>query len=195
MLIDPLTAGSTTTTKVFAATSFGLYRSTNSGSSWTQVVSSAPVTDLVIDPSNANTFYAAVGNIFGGANNGVYKSTDAGSTWIKLAGGLPTTNVGRINLAVTSAAPGTVYASVQNTSDFTLRGIWKSADAGTSWIQLTASGASCASQCWYDMHINVSPADPNAVFFGGLSLYRSTDGGSNFTDIGAPQGVHVDHHG
>ena len=35
LFIDPATAGSTTATKIFAATSSGLFRSTDSGSTWT----------------------------------------------------------------------------------------------------------------------------------------------------------------
>lgn len=193
MLIDPATAGSLTTTRVFAATSFGLYRSLNSGSTWTQVLASTPVTDLVVDPSNSSILYASVGNIFGSVNNGVYKSINGGTSWTKLAGGFPTASVGRINIAV--ASPGILFAAVQNTTNFALLGIWKSTDSGVSWSQISATGASCASQCWYNLHMYVSPANSNIVFFGGLSLHRSTDGGLTFQDVGAANNVHVDHHG
>src|SRR2546427_11525970 len=38
IVVDPATAGSATSSTVFAATSFGLYKSTNSGGNWSQVV-------------------------------------------------------------------------------------------------------------------------------------------------------------
>src|SRR5438067_10579169 len=43
---------------------------------------------------------------------------------------------------------------------------------------------SCSSQCWYNLVIAVDPTDPDLVYFGGLSVYRSTDGGANFTNVG-----------
>ncbi|MEA2936035.1 MAG: hypothetical protein QOD74_2681, partial [Variibacter sp.] len=187
ILINP-----SSTQTVFVASDFGLYRTTNGGSSFTQVMSQTPVTDLVMDPTNSNILYAAVGYLFGNANNGVYKSTDGGATWGKLAGGLPTTNVGRIGLAIGgTAAAGTLIATVQNSSSFALLGLWTTTNSGTSWTQLTATGASCSSQCWYDMYVAIDPSNANTVYFGGLSLYKSTNGGASFSDIGT---IHVDHH-
>lgn len=193
ILVDGATAGSTTSTVVLASTAAGLYRSTNSGSTWTKVLPGV-TTDLVASP-NAGEYYAAVGYLFGDAANGVFKSIDDGVTWTRVTG-FPTTNVGRISLGITSAAPVLVYATVQNSSTFGLLGVWKSGDGGATWAQATASGASCSSQCWYDMYIAVSPAHPATVFFGGFNLYRSIDSGATFTAItgGGANTVHVDQH-
>src|SRR6266699_4710384 len=57
----------TTPTTIFAATTFGVYRSLDGGVNWTQMTNglpsiSAPVrgaTDIVIDPNSPNTVYAA----------------------------------------------------------------------------------------------------------------------------------------
>lgn len=176
---------------LLVASSFGLYRSTNAGASYSQVLTGIS-TDVAFDPSNANIVYSANGNVFGSASNGVYKSTNGGATWSQLAGGLPTSLVGRVMLAVAPSAPSTIYATIQNTSTFGLLGIWKSTDSGATWSKLTASNASCATQCWYDMAIWVDPTNANTVYFSGFSIYKSIDGGASFVDIGA--GVHVDHH-
>ena len=189
--IDSATAGSATGTTVLVSASSGVYRSTDSGNSWTLVLAGT-ATDIVGTPTRAATLYAALGNIFGSASNGVYLSTDTGATWTKETGGLPTTNVGRINLAIAPSAADNVYASVQDTSTFALLGIWKSTSGGAIWTQVSATGASCASQCWYDMAINVDPTNANTVYFSGFSVYKSTDGGSNFSDIGSS--IHVDQH-
>ena len=181
----------TITSTLLVASNFGLYRSTDSGSTYSQVLSGT-ATDVVIDPVNPNTMYAALGNIFGSGSNGVYMSTNAGATWAPLGGGLPTSNVGRIGLAVAASASGTVYATVQNVSTFALLGIWKTTNFGSTWTQLSANGVSCAVQCWYDMYVAVDPTNANTVYFGGLSIYKSTDGGSNFSDIGSS--IHVDQH-
>ena len=182
----------TTTSTLLVASDFGLYRSTDSGNSFTQVLAGT-ATDLVIDPSNPNNMYAALGNLFGAAANGVYKSTDSGATWNPLSGGLPTSNVGRVNLAIAASSSSTVYASVQAVSSFALLGIFKTTNGGTMWSQLSATGASCSNQCWYDMYLAVNPTDANNVYFGGVSIFRSTDGGSSFFDIRGP--IHVDQHG
>jgi hypothetical protein len=190
--ISKVVINPTSTQTVLVASSFGLYRSTNGGASFTQVLAQTPVTDLVVDPTNTLIWYAAVGNLFGSANNGVYRSSDGGVNWVKLAGGLPTANVGRFNIAIAASSPTTLYASVQNSSTFALLGLWQTTNGGTTWTQLTATGASCAFQCWYDMYVAVDPTNAAIVYFGGLSLYRSTNSGASFTDIGAT--IHVDHH-
>jgi photosystem II stability/assembly factor-like uncharacterized protein len=198
ILVDPLTAGSTTSTTLYVTSDLGVYQSLNSGQSWTLRLAGV-ATDLVMDPSNPDVLYASLGNPFADAKNGVYKSTNGGTSWTKLASGLPTSEVGRVNLAISASSPSTLYAGVQN--DFggsgvsgSLLGIFKTTNGGTSWTQVNnASGASCNTQCWYDMVIAVDPNNPNIVYFGGVELYKSTDGGDNFANI-RPALVHVDQH-
>jgi photosystem II stability/assembly factor-like uncharacterized protein len=183
----------TSTTTLMVASDFGLFRSTNGGASFTNVLNGV-ATGIEIDPSNPSVMYAALGDIFGAAANGVYKSTDGGATFpTKLAGGFPTANVGRVSLDIAASAPATLYAAVQNSSNFQLLGIFKSTNNGANWTQLTATGASCSNQCWYDMVIAVKPTDPNVVYFGGVSLFKSTDGGASFPN-NITDGIHVDQH-
>jgi hypothetical protein len=214
LIVDVMSAGSTTSTVVLAASNGGLYRSTDSGVSWTRVLV-AITSDIVQDPNDPTIMYAAAGatgGTSGGAGtapNGIYKSIDKGATWTILTGvapnALPTTNVGRINLAVSTSPAGTVYAAIQDAfdpsatgKDGSLLGIFMSTDAGATWIKqaaTTANGASmCGSgeQCWYDMVIAVDPTNAANVYFSGFSFYRSTNSAANFTDIGTS--IHVDHH-
>ncbi len=179
------------TSTLLVASDFGLYRSTDGGASFA-LVQSGVATDVVIDPSSPSTMYAAVGNSFGAAVNGVYKSTDTGATWTKLAGGFPTTGVGRISLAIAASSPSTIYATVQNSVTSALLGIFKTADGGINWTLLSATGASCSTQCWYDMVIAVDPTNANTIYFGGLSLFKSTNGGASFSSI--TDGIHIDQH-
>lgn len=196
VLVDAASAGSTTTTVVLAATERGMYRSTNSGATWTQVKAGV-FTDLVAS-TTAGTYYAAIGYLFGSNGqpfaNGVYKSTDDGVTWNPLGGFAPGTDAGRISLAI--AASDVLYATVQSVSTFGLLGVWKSIDgAGATWTPVAATGASCSSQCWYDMYLAISPASASTIFFGGFNVYKSTDGGATFAAITpASNGVHVDQH-
>ena len=188
----------TTTSTLLVASSLGLYRSTDSGSTFTRVLAGT-ATDVVIDPANPSTMYAALGNIFGNAADGVYKSTDAGATWTLLGGGLPTSSVGRISLAIAASSSSTLYAAVQNSANFQFLGMWKTINSGSTWSQLSATNATCtfggSSQCWYDLALAVDPTNANTVYLGTQDFFKSTDGGNTFTDIGGYSGsIHPDQH-
>ena len=81
---------------------------------------------------------------------------------------------------------------MQSASTDRLLGVFKSFVGGDVWGPLAATNASCASQCDYDMYLAVDPTNANTVYFGGFNLYKSTDGGGSFDNIGA--NIHVDNH-
>ena len=185
LVILPSTAGNIATTTILAATDNGLFRSTNGGTTWTTVRAGIH-TDLVVDPSNEQTLYT------GFRQGGIFKSINGGVTWLSASAGLPTANVGRINIGLAPSAPATLYVAIQHFTANNLLGLFKSTDGGNSWTQLSATGASCSTQCWYDLHVTVHPADPNIVFFGGVALFRSTNGGNTFATVTGA--MHVDQH-
>ncbi|HLE36292.1 MAG TPA: hypothetical protein VI699_04025, partial [Candidatus Acidoferrales bacterium] len=189
--------------------SSGIYRTTNGGVNWTQVLAGAPGTEVLFDASNPAIAYAALGSIFGDTDNGVYKSTDSGATWARAdAAGtqkLPTTNVGRIEIAIAPTSTSTLFASIQNSgsgSSFgALLGFFKSTDAGINWTQLTGAPDFCTPQCWYDHVIKVHPNNSSVVYAGGSAVsnffMRSTDGGQTWSSAirGANNNqLHVDQH-
>src|SRR4030095_16730461 len=78
----------------------GVYKTADGGGTWSRVLTvdeSSGATELVMDPSNNKTLYAATyqrrlstwGMNGGGAGSAIWKSTDAGRTWMKLTKGLP----------------------------------------------------------------------------------------------------------
>jgi photosystem II stability/assembly factor-like uncharacterized protein len=104
----------------------GVYKTADGGKTWTNSKFIDPdtgFTDLVMDPSNPNTLYAASfqrrrqpwGFNGGGATSGIWKTTDAGKTWTRLTGnGLPSNPIiGRIGLDVARSRPQTIYASIE----------------------------------------------------------------------------------
>ncbi len=104
----------------------GIYRTDDGGKSWNLVLPGDDQTgfvDLVMDPSDPDTLYAASWErmrrpwnfVEGGPGSGIYKSSDGGGNWVRLEGGFPQgDHVGRIGLAVAPSAPRTVYAFLDN---------------------------------------------------------------------------------
>jgi len=103
----------------------GVYKTTDGGKSWTNVKfidEDTGFTDIVIDPSDNKTLYAASyqrrrtswGFNGGGPGSGIWKTTDAGKSWTKLQGaGLPEGLLGRIGLDVSRSNPNVVYAQIE----------------------------------------------------------------------------------
>ena len=185
----------------------GVFRSTDGGSTWTNVLGGAgfPATGVVFDPTNGNNAFAAIGASSGNSSNGVYGSKDGGVTWSALltAGSAP---AGRIAIALAPSVPTTLYASVANANDGSLYALYKTTNSGTTWTQLTSTPNYCNPQCWYDMALAVAPNNASVVFGTGAYQYatnsqttvvRSTDGGTTWSLLGGGANgvnVHTDGH-
>ncbi|HET7818595.1 MAG TPA: hypothetical protein VFL70_04765, partial [Bacteroidia bacterium] len=104
---------------ILAATSDGIYRSSNAGTSWTLINNTAYTYDIAFHPTNANIVYAVCSSNF-------VKSTDGGVTWSVITSGLPT-SLGDARVAITPAAPNNVYILIAQ-GDF-----FKSTNSGTSF--------------------------------------------------------------
>lgn len=169
-----------------AAGPVGLFRSDDAGESWSLVpgLPSVDATDVSIDPSNPSVIYAALGRIFGSPDNGVYRSGNGGQSWTKLT--IPAINLGRLGVLAT---PGRVMvhltrATSGDGSTGNTLGITRSDDAGTTWQPVVALDS--PSYGWYFARLAAHPANPQLVYTGTLSLYRSTNGGGQFSIIGPP---------
>jgi hypothetical protein len=91
--------------RLYCGTSSGLYRSTNSGMSWT-LARSGSTQALAIAPEDSRVVYA-------GTSSGVFVTTDAGATWQPFNTGL--TNLNVLSLAL---MPGALFAGTAGSSVF-----------------------------------------------------------------------------
>ncbi len=181
---------------LFAATTRGVLRSLDGGATWVQLLRGR-ATDLLIDHRNPNSLIASCGSSNGSASNGLFKSTDAGHTWRRITRDLPTDGrrMARIQMANSTAHPSVAYAAIYRTNGGV--DMFKTTDFGESWIRLPNAPDYAGGQSWYDNYVACSPTNPNVVFVGGTSTYRSIDGGATWEDntrsySGGP--VHPDHH-
>ena len=134
-------------------------------------------------PSQPNVFYIGV------CNGGVWKSNDYGRTWWPIFDDQPTGSIGAI--AVAPSDPNIVYVGsgegLQRPDLSTGDGIYKSTDAGKTWVHLGLGEGQQIPQ------IAVDPRDPGRLFVAVLGhpygpneergLYRSTDGGRTFQKV------------
>jgi len=182
---------------LYAATTRGVLRSLDSGATWVQLLK-GKATDLLIDPGNPNSLIASIGDTNGSPLNGIFKSTDAGQTWRRLTSELPRNPraLARMQMANCAAYPNVAYVAFYGTIG-RLLGMFKTTDFGDNWVRLPNAPDYAGGQSWYDNYVAVSPSNPNVVFVGGTSTYRSLDGGQTWEDntrsyAGGP--VHPDHH-
>lgn len=172
---------------LYAATFDGLFRSTNGGRDFEEVLPSGfdSQTEVMITPSGK--IYATV-DIFGAENAGFYVSEDAGGTFTNItpAGIVPA--FGRTIMAFDPSDENRIFFFSSDASNQTPAFLWRyQADATTpeeQWVDLSANlpiniGGPVGDldlQGAYNMIIKVHPTNPDLVFLGGTNLYRSTTG-------------------
>ena len=183
---------------LIAATRDGIYRTADAGATWARTLGTTSGWDgkeVVMDPSNSNTVYAALGYPWGNANNGIYKSTDNGVTWTILTSGLPaSTTMGRISLTLSASSPNTLYAGIAHTinNGSSLLGIYRTTDGGSNWTLQSNTPNHYNGQGWYNNVIAVDPTNASIVYSGGTNIYKSTNAGVTWSTI--TNGIHVDFH-
>ena len=193
------------------ATGGGVWESKNYGASWENIsdkyFDNNNIGAIAVAPSNPKVIYVGTGesdirNTFL-TGDGMYKSTDAGRTWTKT--GLADTHVISSIVVdpnnadvVYAAALGHVWAS--NSS----RGVYKSADGGQTWKKILYVNDKTGA-----FALTMDPSNPQVLYATmwqayrrpwtlssggpGSGIYKTTDGGTTWTNIthnpGLPTGI------
>jgi photosystem II stability/assembly factor-like uncharacterized protein len=148
----------------------GLYKTTNSGVTWTQLLSIAPEVpngSITVDPTDPRVLYF-------GSQGQIRKSTDGGASWTasdELFGGAPVASI-----AVDPTDHATVYAAAGP--------VYKSLDGGSHWLAtgLVSAGA-----------VRIAPSDPSTVYAVTLEgIFVSHDGAQTWAAGGAINGSPAD---
>ena len=161
--------------------SFGgtLYRSTDAGNTWSQVVplNGKSVFDIEFAPD---------GSAYIGTQDSVRRSTDGGISWTLLNLGIGL-NDQVFDVALDPSNPLTVWAGIADAGGAQPVNVMRSTDSGATWSNRTpplATPISCRG-------IAVDPGNSNTVIavfggdFGGGQVWTTTDGGDSWIDRSA----------
>jgi photosystem II stability/assembly factor-like uncharacterized protein len=170
LVIDPSTP-STLYIAIGGLSGSGVYKSTDGGSSWnlrSNGISGTELLSLAIDPSTPSTLYLGTGCCLGGSH--IFKTTNGADNWAPIGNPPPTIIA---SLAIDPLSPSTIYAA----DSLDTGGVFKSTTAGATW-QLVGSPNTRA------RFVAASPVTPGVVYADtDQGLFRSLDGGSNWTLI------------
>ncbi len=175
----------------------GLYRTTDGGRSWEQVLfidDDTGVVDVAIDPDDPSIVYAATyqrrrrtfGFHGGGPGSGLWKSTDSGRNWCELTRGLPEGDKGRIGISIYRRDPRIVYVCVEQGWRYNAStaygerraGVYRSEDRGENFTHMSDWNP----RPMYASQIYVDPNDDRRVYMQN-SFSVSTDAGQTFHSI------------
>ena len=199
-------------TYYFGSVGGGVWKSLNSGRTWTPIFDSSNVASIgaiAVAPSNPNVVYVGTGEAdmrdsiaYG---NGVYKSIDAGKTW-KHVGLENTKQIGRI--IVDPKNPDTVFVAALGNAygPNPDRGIYRSRDGGATWQKVLFKTEDVGA-----IDLAFDPTDSQTIYATlwnvrrppwfiyapangpGAGIFKSADGGSTWKEIS--EGIPVEGRG
>ncbi len=188
---------------LYVAGNNGLYRTTNGGNSWIKLLDQF-VYDVEFMPNNPQVIYA-------GVNGGrLYISMDGGSIWTpKFL--TREREASRVSVAVSPDFGTAIYVLISNSADedttnqfYSFNGLYYSPDQGENWTKqashlpnvFSGNGLVLDGRAeTYAHSLAVSPTDEQKVITGAISIFKSSNGGTNLNIVDPDAGIyHVDVH-
>ncbi len=197
----------------------GVYKSTNGGQDWEQVLfvnDSTGIIDMVVAPGNPDIVYAAGWNRLrnnnisriAGPDAKIWKTIDGGENWSMMENGLPEGDLIRIGLDMYGEDGNTVIASYSASVDTTVcnstgnqfLGIYKTND-GENWEEVpTENNFNCGFQggfAWYFGKVRINPNNEEDISLCGVNYLRTQSNGENWESFDQETpgvSLHVDFH-
>ncbi|MFZ4798158.1 MAG: fibronectin type III domain-containing protein, partial [Bacteroidia bacterium] len=177
------------------AASAGLQRSVNGGTTWTQVlplVTSQTYNYVAADieiSANNRIWVGSKSSPYGAGGGRILTSTN-GTTWTVSNTTTVTNGDGRVELACAPSDSNYVYAVIEDNSEVST--MKKTTNVGASWTTINLpvdadvdipSTDFSRGQAWYDLIMAVDPNNSSIVLVGGVDLFRSTNGGTSWSQI------------
>jgi hypothetical protein len=173
----------------------GLYKSTDGGLHFTQIVSGKNVSDFEIDTSSTPT-------------RGLIAVFKEGSFTFEETAGMATLTpitqlpaaadmVTRTTFGAAPSNPAVIYAGVGFDTMPGTSALYVSQDRGANWTKINNAPNYCQDQCFYDNVVTVDPMNPGTVYLGGMgcAVTRLTGGTSgNAQSSCVSGGQHSDTH-
>ena len=190
---------------------YGLYKSSDGGSNWTEVA--LPLTangnkhcpnDIEIAADNKIWVSTIASVVFNDGGGIIFSSSDGTNFIQKYA----VTDGGRTQIAVSATTPDKVYVLAElNAANVTMK---RTTNGFTNTTDLTSPVDADTTidpldftrgQAFYDLMLEVDPSNDQIVYTGGIDLFKSTNSGaawsqlSHWTGSFGYQYVHSDQHG
>lgn len=174
---------------MYAATSDGLYKTTDGWNSFTKYLNGENVWDVELNPSSPNTVYIST-------NNKLYRSTGTTFNPVDITANIPNldADVRRINIAVSAAASNNLYIITAN-SGRGLEGVYVSANQGNNITNMLdghdlnilahdgMEDVYADGQAEYDLAFAVDPGNANKIMVGGIGMWASYSGGISWAHL------------
>lgn len=155
---------------LYAATSLGLYKSTDAGGAWNLDPGLSPsvVYNIAINPDNTSIVYV-------GMHDGMFKSTNGGASWDLFNTGI--TNTTFKSIVIDPSNVTTVYAAIYGVSD---GGVFKSTNGGSTWTAMNTGLINLKLEA-----LVIDPNTPATLYAGtyGGGVFKSANGGSSWTAV------------
>ncbi|MFF1870149.1 hypothetical protein [Kitasatospora herbaricolor] len=173
-------------TRVYAATTGGLYVSNDGGATWTRR-RAGTTWSVSVSATGAEALAAC--------SDGLFRSTDHGVTWTAVTLPGAPASFSRMATAIAPSDSTVAYAWAASGSTAYL-----ARRAGGTWTSVGAPTGVKVGQAWYDWFVAVAPDNAGQVYCGAISVHRGDLSGTTWTwrDIASQpspgQSIHPDQH-
>lgn len=174
----------------------GLYKSTDSGKTWTHIglEDTSQISRIRIHPRNPDLVYvAALGHVYGpNEQRGVFRSKDGGKTWDKVL--YRDDKSGAVDMIMDPINPRIIFAALWEfyRTPYSLSsggqgsGLFKSTDGGDTWAEISRNKG-LPKGLLGKIGITVSPAKPGRLW----AIIEAEDGGVFRSDDGGESWIRV----